>query len=174
MIIILTLMVIGIIIGLYLAYKEKGFDAWFAFPIIGLLLGMILGFVIATILLADSEFKKVSEIKIVTLKDNNNVKGNFTLGCGSIGSKMKYVYYYEKDGGFKMGSIDCNENGEGDVDVEICFLSGNDSISRVETYQTCPTLDKVINWFALDEIETKYIIRVPKGTITNDFSLDAQ
>ena len=79
---------------------------------------------------------------------------------------MKYVFYYEQNGIYKMKQTDCNNTS----------IKYSDNI-RVEQYRQEKT-KAVINYFAIDDIHSEknmqFIIYVPKGTIKNNYSLDAQ
>ena len=109
---------------------------------------------------------KVDTYKIVCLQDNNSTNGSFFLGTGMINGEMKYVFYYEQNGTYKIKQTDY-------INTSIKY---SDSI-RVERFRQ-EEVKSFINNFALDDISSEssmqYIIYVPKGTIKNNYSLDAQ
>lgn len=109
---------------------------------------------------------KVDTYNIVSLKDNNNVSGNFLLGSGSINGEMKYTFYYEENGFYKMKQIDVNNTS---------IKYSNDI--KVERYREEAT-ESFINYFAIDDLENEsnmsYIIYIPEGSIKNNYTLDAE
>lgn len=109
---------------------------------------------------------KVDTYKIVCLQDNNSTNGSFFLGTGLVEGKMKYVFYYEQDGVYKMNQTDYNNTS----------IKYSDSI-KVERYRQ-EEVKSFINYFAYDDItsesDMEFIIYVPKGTVKNNYSLDAQ
>lgn len=173
MIIIIVFFIAGFLIS-FLFLKQDfrygdGILDWHLIPIslfacvLGAILSGIIGFLISLSLPADTIIE--SEYKnLVSLQDANSVSGSFFLGCGSVNSKMKYTYYYESSNGmFRMGQVSYKY-------ASITY----DSIPRMETKETKYT-DSWVNWFAIDfECRNdKYIFHVPKGTIKNDYNLDA-
>ncbi len=102
-----------------------------------------------------------------TLQDNNSVSGSFFLGSGYINGEMKYVFYYETDGGYRMKQLKY-------YNVLIKYTS---ETPKVETYRKVQT-DAFINKFSVYMgdcgCNNKNIIYVPKGTIKQNYNLDAQ
>lgn len=109
---------------------------------------------------------KVDTYNIVGLKDNNNVNGDFLLGSGSINGEMKYTFYYEENGFYKMKQIDVNNTS---------IKYSNDI--KIERYREEAT-ESFINYFAIDDLENEsnmsYIIYIPEGSIKNNYTLDAE
>jgi len=101
------------------------------------------------------------------LQDNNSVSGSFFLGSGYINGEMKYVFYYETDGGYKMKQIDYDK----------ALIKYTNETPKVETYREVQT-DAFINKFSVYMsgcgCNNKNIIYVPKGTIKQNYNLDAQ
>jgi hypothetical protein len=110
-------------------------------------------------------YVKKSSVNIETLQDNNSVNGSFFLGCGQIEGKMKYVFYYEEKGLYKMCQINYNL-------VSIKYSEGKPKVNILEIYPT----ESFINNIAIDfnVFDKTFIIEVPKGTIKNNYNLDAQ
>lgn len=109
---------------------------------------------------------KIDTYNIVSLQDNNSTNGSYFLGTGTIKGEMKYVFYYEENGTYKMKQTDYNNTS----------IKYSDSV-KVEIYRK-EEVKAFINWFAIDDIcsesNMQFIIYVPKGTIKNNYSLDAQ
>tara|TARA_R110000782_G_C14630275_1_gene394341 strand:+ start:43 stop:546 length:504 start_codon:yes stop_codon:yes gene_type:complete len=167
MITIILLGIIGAIIGGRGWYKDFGLEVEvFMFGFFGLMFGCFIGFITAIALPTEVLKEDSPNIKeLVSLQDGSSVSGNFFLGCGSINGSMKYTYYYEVEKDlFKMGRTDYDR-----------VLIKYDSIPRLETFRYVQT-DYWLNWFSIDlgQIKPQYIFHVPKGTIKNDYNLDAQ
>ena len=167
----ITIIICGII-GLIIALVSifDGFDSiddfivYFFFGIIGASIGGLIGLAIAFALPAKTEIVKTT-YNLEALQDNNSVKGSFFLGSGHIDGKMKYVFYYEKDGFYELEQVDYNE-------VKIKY---SDEKPKAERFNRKNVKDAFINNFAIDcNCEQKYIIYVPKGTIKPNYTLDAQ
>lgn len=128
-------------------------------------LASIFGLGVALLLPMDT-VTKVDTYNIVSLKDNNNVSGNFLLGSGSINGEMKYTFYYEDNGFYKMKQIDVNNTS---------IKYSNDI--KVERYREEAT-ESFINYFAIDDLYSEsnmdYIIYIPEGSIKNNYVLDAE
>ncbi len=126
------------------------------------ILALILGFFVALMLPMDV-YNKHSSLNIEALQDNNSVDGKFLLGCGQIGGKMKYVFYYEENGFYKMGQLDYDL-------VRIKYTNDKPKVNIIHTYPS----NSLINYFAYDTdiLNKTYIIEVPRGTIKNNYNLD--
>lgn len=157
---------IGICIGIYNCYKGwmNDYIDYIAFSFSGAFIGGLIGLILSIMLPMDTYNKQYS-LSIETLQDNSSVSGNFFLGCGQIGGSMKYVFYYEKNGLYKMMQID----------YELVQIKYSDSKPKVNVTEIYPT-NSIINNFAFDFncFNKTYIIEVPKGTIKNNYNLDAQ
>ncbi len=167
----ITIIICGII-GLVIALVSifDGFDYigdilfYFLFGIVGAIFGGLIGLLIALALPAQTEIVKTT-YKLEALQDNNSVKGSFFLGSGQIEGKMKYVFYYENDGYYKLEQADYEE-------VKVKY---SDEKPKVERFNRNYVKDALINHFAIDlNSYQEYIIYVPEGTIKQDYYLDAQ
>mgnify|MGYP003610993582 CR=1 FL=1 len=167
----ITIIICGII-GLIIAIVSifDGFDyiediiMYFLFGIIGALIGGLIGFGIAFALPAKTEIVKTT-YNLEALQDNNSVNGSFFLGTGQIEGEMKYVFYYEKDGYYKLEQVDYNE-------VKVKYSNEK---PKAERFRQKNVKDAFINNFAIGgNYYQEYIIYVPKGTIKQNYSLDAQ
>lgn len=162
---ILVLMVVGAIV---LIIKEWTYvDDWIDFIGTGFM-GALFSIIPATIIafsLPMQTYNQISEVKLETLNDNSGSQGNFFLGCGSIDSEMKYVFYYNEKGFYKMGAVNYE-------DVKIKYSTGFPKLVITKIAAT----ESVINLFALDLNfgDKKYVFHVPKGTINNSYNLDAK
>lgn len=170
MLTILIFGILGILIILYYLYAELKFgkeigERVFCLIVIlfGFIIGCSIGFIIALVLPAKLEYKKVSTYKIVCLKDGTRTKGDFFLGCGNIKGQMNYIFYYEENGAYKFKRIDCGE----------ALIYYTNLTPKIEHFAEYPTNDW-INKFAINSFKEYYNIYVPEGTIKTDFILDAE
>lgn len=163
---IIIITVIAIFIACFLEYKEgyADFGNYLLISFQSLSIGVIIGTAIAFALPAKTEIVKTS-YNLEALQDNNSVKGSFFLGSGQIEGKMKYVFYYERDGFYKLEQADYKE-------VKVKY---SDEKPKAERFNRKNVKDAFINNFAIDRnCYQEYIIYVPKGTIKQNYSLDAQ
>lgn len=167
MITIIISVLISVSMGIWRVYHDEIFNDLIDYimpSVLNCLIGIVLGSLVAIILPMDLYCKKYS-FDIQSLQDNSTISGNFFLGSGNIEGKMKYVFYYKDKEVYKMMQLDYDAVG----------IIYSDSNPKVNVSQMCPT-NSFINYFALDLdcCCKKYIIEIPKGTIKNDYNLDAQ
>ena len=167
MILTLITMIIGIGIAIFQTHQHGYMNEFFDYLVssfVGLILGAFIGLIIAIILPMDTYDKHYS-FNIETLQDNNSISGGFFLGCGQIEGKMKYIFYYEEKGLYRMEQLDYNL-------VQIKYTDSKPKVNVTENYPS----NAFINNFALDfdAFSKTYIIEVPKGTIKNNYNLDVQ
>lgn len=160
---IILCIVISLFVNLFIIKHSKGFELFFTTSLLVVITGIV-GVWLMFALPMDLTVCN-SEQKIITLQDNNSIKGSFYLGTGNIDGKMKYVYYYEFNGMYVMEQLDYNL-------VKVRFVQ---TAPRVLKFTKCAT-DSWINNFAYDfDVNvSSYIIEVPEGTIKTNFNLDAQ
>jgi len=132
-------------------------------------IGALIGGVLASVLPADLEVSETT-FQLETLQDNGGVDGSFFLGCGTINSKMMYIFYYNSgvnsngDTVYRMGQVNYDN-----ASVIYC----DDEKPYLLKYEEVPS-DAFINNFAFDFCSSWYDIYVPKGTIKNGYTLDAK
>lgn len=164
---IIIITVIAIFIACFFEYKEgyySDFEDYLLISFPALLIGAIIGTAVAFALPAKTEIVKTT-YNLEALQDNNSVKGSFFLGSGQIEGKMKYVFYYERDGFYKLEQADYEE-------VKVKY---SDEKPKAERFNRKNVKDAFINNFAIDcNCYQEYIIYVPKGTIKQNYTLDAQ
>jgi ABC-type proline/glycine betaine transport system permease subunit len=168
MITIIIGIILGIILGIYYTYKEceyKDFIFYFLNSLISVVILGFLCYMIAFILPYKTEMKLTAIYQLESFQDNNNIEGSFFLGCGHIDGRMKYVFYYQTDNGYKMGQLSYNK----------VFIKYSNELPKIESYSEVKT-DSFINLFSINVLhfERKYIIYIPKGTIKKNFNLDSK
>jgi hypothetical protein len=104
-------------------------------------------------------------VKLESLQDKSTINGSFFLGCGRVGEEMRYMFYaQEPDSTYKLYQVPY-------INASIKY-SGNQPSEHV--YYTHPVKSKWRRFGLSDEKgEYKYIFEVPKGSIKNDYTLDA-
>ena len=163
---IIIITAIALFIAIYQEYNSyySYFEDYILVSISAILIGGIIGTAMAFALPAKTEIVKTT-YNLEALQDNNSVKGSFFLGSGQIEGRMKYVFYYENEGYYKLKQADYSE-----VNVKY-----SDEKPKAERFNRKNVKDAFINNFAIDcNYDQEYIIYVPKGTIKQNYSLDAQ
>ena len=104
---IIIITAIALFIAIYQEYNSyySDFEDYILVSIPAILIGGIIGTAVAFALPAKTEIVKTT-YNLEALQDNNSVKGSFFLGSGQIDGKMKYVFYYERDGFYKLEQAD--------------------------------------------------------------------
>lgn len=131
-----------------------------------LCIGVLFGLLIAIALPEKKHYVKTTYI-IENLQDNSNIQGRFFLGSGQVGEKMVYSFYYNDNGRIKLEQINSSF-------ASIYYYKGTPKIVRYEQKKIKGVL---INYFAIDAAASycyKYEILIPKGTIKQNYNLDAQ
>lgn len=163
---IIIAMIIGLIIAIYQTYNGwmNTILDYIVFSCVGIFFGGIIGLIVA-IALPMNTYDKHSSLNIATLQDGNSVSGKFFLGSGQIEGKMKYIFYYEENGMYRMMQLN----------YDVVQIKYSDEKPKVNITQNYPT-KAFINNFAIDMdcFDKTYIIEVPKGTIKSNYNLDAQ
>ena len=158
---------IGLFSGLFLMNKLKDKYTekmeFYFYALIGVLISIIPALIISCLIPIETKIEK-SIFEIESLQDNNSIKGRFFLGSGLINSKMVYTLYLKNGDGFKLYQLDS----------EIVTIKYSDSKPSLELYEEVKT-ENWLNQFSIkNHLDFYYIIKVPKGTICNNFNLDAQ
>ena len=169
----LTIIIMVVLFGGVSFYKEhkewirdwEDCDLLLMATSLGICFGAILGLGIAFALPMKTESVQTT-YNLEALKDNGSISGSFFLGSGQIDGEMKYIYYYEEDGYYKMGDIDNDK-------AKIKYVDGD---PYIEEYKLKAKEGAFINYFAFDNLPeyTEYIIYIPKGSIKRDYKLDAE
>lgn len=156
--------ILGIAFAIYKGYKEGHND--FVLYLLESLLCSVVGVLISGIIAFSLPMKTniyTYTVNIESLQDSNGVVGSFFLGSGTIGNEMCYIFYQENNGYYQLTKINSR----------YASIKYSSEKPKITVYEQKPT-DDLINIFALDILsEKEYIIEVPKGTILNNYKLDA-
>lgn len=109
------------------------------------------------------EYNKVSDTKIIALKDNQNVSGSFYIMGGYVDEDLYYYYATETEFGYKTEK----------VKAENTYIKYTDGETHIERYFGEFTKDGLYFW-GFPWCYDRYIIYVPDGTVTNEFNIDLE
>lgn len=162
---------IGLIVILTIGLSVL-FYKWESFEGIPVILSVLFGLFSSTILTVgifpvvrwiDSDTTEYysRRANITSIKNSNEVGGNFTLGCGNIEQTEYYYYYYKSVDGYVRGKKPVNET----------FIV-EDSSDRPHVEVNVTHFESKSGLFTYhDEENSKYKIVVPKGTVVNKFEV---
>lgn len=166
MYLIILFAVIGAVIAVRYEFDEWGWDPiLFIQSLFGIVFGGLLGVVVALCLPMHYQTDRWS-VNLESLQDNSQTHGHFFLGSGSIEGKMMYVFYVQQeDSTFRLYQVDYS-----DASIKYSTNSPKEHITWTHPKEN------LWNKFALDIMpdEYTYVFEVPKGSIQNNYSLDAQ
>ena len=137
-------------------------EFYFLYGFIVLIVSVFLSSLLATILPAKTYYKK-AVFQVESIQDSNYIRGKFYLGCGQINSKMVFSMYLKNDVYFNLFQIATNE-------TTIKYTTKKPTLEYFEKTLT----NDFYNNFCLINQNSYYVVNVPKGSILNNFSLDAK
>lgn len=164
--------IISVIVIIYLLYENwwyYDFGEKIGVPLLVLLcstLASILVFFFASIVVnevCEIDYRQTSDTKIIALKDNQNISGNFYIFGGYIDEDLYYYYATETEFGYKTEKIKADS-------VYIKYTDGN---AHIEEYAAM-FADDYVNLFGCPLNNSRYVIYCPEGTITNEFNIDLE
>lgn len=171
MITIIIFIIVCTALMVYGNFKYSEGDEWFGASVAGVMLGAIIGLIVALCLPQKTKIFEYSA-EIECINDGGSIKGRFFLGSGNIDGTMMYNFYYKTTkGSYKLMQIDVD-------DASIYYIDENSK--NVKPYFKFFQSEKVkgafINYFSLRPIRgiNNYEIYIPKGSIKTDFVLDAE
>lgn len=161
------------IIGLIYAVRKSMKDSWHgtidhcACAWFGIMFGGFAGLTIAFSLPMKLK-DEVTNHGLGALQDNIGLHGAFFLGTGNVDSKPVYSYYSEYNGMYELKQVPT-------VNSYIKYTVGAPRLVIVKKIPFSGR-EHTMNFFALDsEMGDKtYIFEVPKGSIANNYELDAK
>jgi hypothetical protein len=127
----------------------------------------LLGFLTSNIIAtenAEINYDIVSDTKIVALKDNQNVSGNYYLFSGYVDEDLYYYYATETEFGYKTEKLKASN----------VYIKYTKDELHIEKHEPTFTND-VVTFFACNPNKSdRYIIYCPEGTITSEFNIDLE
>ena len=166
--VIIGLITLGTLIG-FLVYSIR--DRWPA----GILFGIILAcciFLFSTLIIgAISEclpesmvnVEKTSEYPIIALKYGKGITGSFYLFSTHMEDGLYYHYAYQTERGYKVEKVKADQ----------CYIVYTEENPRIEKY-TGESFKTWVTWIYAFPRYQHYILYVPEGTITTEFSIDLE
>lgn len=112
---------------------------------------------------AEVKYNIVSDTKIVALKDNQNVDGNFYILGGYVDEDLYYYYATETEFGYKTEKIKADN----------AYIKYTDGESHIEKYEG-DFVNECTYFWGFPMYDYRYIIYCPKGTVTNEFNVDLE
>lgn len=112
---------------------------------------------------AEIEYNKVSDTKIIALKDNQNVNGSFYIMAGYVNKDLYYYYTTETEFGYKTEKIRADN----------AYIKYTDGETHIERYEG-EFANEGTNLWAFPMCSDRYIIYCPDGTVTNEFDVDLE
>lgn len=112
---------------------------------------------------AEIEYNVVSDTKIIALKDNQNVNGNFYIMGGYVDEDLYYYYAVETEFGYKTEKIK----------AENAYIKYTDGEAHIERCDAEFVNDDMRFWGACT-CDDRYIIYCPEGTVANEFEIDLE
>ena len=111
----------------------------------------------------DADYKIASDTKIIALKDNQNISGNFYIMGGYVDEDLYYYYATETEFGYKTEKIKAGN----------AYIKYTDGEPHIEKYSGEFANDGAYFW-GIPMYGDRYIIYCPDGTVTNEFNVDLE
>lgn len=99
--------------------------------------------------------------KIYSLKNMNETSGSFVLGGGRIENTEYYYFYRRTNGAYFRGKIEVN--------YTLIYETNMVEPALYKKLYKFESLSGLIDWSDSNDDQTKYILKVPHGTISNRF-----
>ena len=146
------------IITLLLIFGKPDEDHWLGFGVVSFISTAVI--FVSVMMLFVPMHKVTYTTKIVSLQDNSEVEGSFTLGSGYIGESSYFCYYYNHiDGGYALGK-------EPTRNARIVEWDKKYAIKQY-------TREENKEWNTSGST-SGVVFYVPRGTIVRNYNLDAR
>jgi hypothetical protein len=166
--------IIGLVVFLVVTIKILC-DSWYdwqeklLYPLAALILSSMMTFLVLLIAsgivsdCAEIDYDMVSDTKIVALKDNQNVSGNFYIMGGYVDEDLYYYYATETQFGYKTEKVKADNT----------YIKYTDGETHIEKYEP-KFVNDYVYLFGLPMNLSRYIVYCPENTIANDFRIDLE
>lgn len=112
---------------------------------------------------AETKYNMISDTKIIALKDNQNMNGNFYIFGGYVDEDLYYYYATETEFGYKTEKIE----------AENTYIRYTNKEPHIERY-CAEFVNNRAHLLGFCMLDDKYIIYCPEGTVTNEFKVDLE
>lgn len=112
---------------------------------------------------AEINYNVVSDTKIIALKDNQNISGNFYIMGGYVNENLYYYYATETEFVYKTEKVKADN----------AYIKYTDGETHIERYVGEFANDGANLW-GFPMCNDRYIIYCPDGTVTNEFIVDLE
>lgn len=112
---------------------------------------------------AEAEYKLESDTKIVALKDNQNISGNFYIMGGYVDEDLYYYYAVETQFGYKTEKVKASN----------AYIKYTDDEPHIEKY-TGDFAKSGMYFWGIPMYDDRYVIYCPEGAVTNEFEVDLE
>lgn len=166
--------IIGLVVFLVVTIKILC-DSWYdwqeklLYPLAVLILSSMMTFLVLLIAsgivssCAEVDYDMESDTKIVALKDNQNVSGNFYIMGGYVDEDLYYYYATETQFGYKTEKVKADNT----------YIKYTDGETHIEKYEP-KFVNDYVYLFGLPMNLSRYIVYCPENTIANDFRIDLE
>lgn len=166
--------IIGLIVSVIIIIYTAIVDCWdffegfwesililLAMSIVSLMVWFGASFVISSCI--EPNYNIAEDTKIVALKDNQNIHGNFYIMGGYVDEDLYYYYATETEFGYKTEKISSDN----------AYIKYTDGEPHIERY-TAEFSKNSANMWGTPMYLDRYIIYCPEGTVTNEFQVDLE
>lgn len=163
-------LIISVIVIIYLAISEwcdlfEGFWTSILILLCMALLSLFAWFTASVVISSCTEpnYSVIEDTKIVALKDNQNIHGNFYIMGGYVNEDLYYYYATETEFGYKTEKISSDN----------AYIKYTDGEPHIERY-TAEFANDSANMWGTPLYLDRYVIYCPEGTVTNEFKVDLE
>ena len=161
---------LGVCLGIYFGIRDRNEgERWYKFDYFMPFGIGIIGFVLSMFISLLIPLKTVTvkySCEIEAIQDNGNISGSFFLGSGHINGDINYYLYIKGEDGIGLIKID--------ADNALIHYSDSPHLVILKQERDEHSLQNKFSIRSTREQDNKYDIYIPKGSIRNDFTLDAK
>jgi len=173
MLTIILCVLIGLVMGIVMAYKSKryatsnGIGEYIGGALFGAFCGTFGGMVLMLLInvVMPTHYVKTKTYDLVSMKDTNSLHGRFFLGSRNVNECVYSFYRKNSDGSIEMNS----------VAVDAAKIFEDDSVHpRMDVYEEKLVFENTLWVLDCSCGASKYEFHIPKESVVNQFKLDAE
>jgi len=160
----IAILIIGTVLGAFLAYQD--FPEW-DFAFFGAILGSLVAFtflvmpITVVVDLTVSDYHETQIKELVSLDRGTEISGRFILGSGEIEGKPCYFGYVKnEDGGFQLRSL---------LAENTTIFEKPISKGVLHIYQPRIPVFNAFSFFTFEKYRERYVLEIPEGSIIREF-----